>query len=391
MKIKVCYMIGSFAMGGAEGQLLELLRKIDRERFETSLILQSTQGLDRVDGLVADVKSLNIEQHPRGVARGYRASLSLAKVCTLLGELCPDILHAFLPAACIFGAGGRLLTKTPCFISSRRSLVDSYRPNSKLQAIADVMATRASDFVLGNSQAIVNEIVCTDGVPKSRTQVIYNGVDTRRFSPLKRPGMRGEFGWTEHQLVFGMVANFIGYKRHIDFVRAAAMIHVAVPEARFLLVGEDRGEMPAVQKAIAQAGLDSHTRILPGTRTPEEAFAAMDVYICSSETEGFSNVLLEAMAMGLPVIATSVGGNPEALAEGVNGTLVPAHAPELIARAAVELAADPGRLRQWAANSRRRAEERFSLDTMVHAHQDLYTRLTSRKQASTWKRLANRV
>jgi glycosyltransferase involved in cell wall biosynthesis len=391
MKIKVCYMIGSFAVGGAEGQLFEILRKIDRERFEPSVILQSTEGRDRVDGLGIDAKSLDIGKHPRGLVRGYHAFRSLRKFCTYLNELRPDILHAFLPAACIFGAGGRLLTKMPCFISSRRSLVDSYRPNSKLEAIADVIATRTSDFVLGNSQAIIQEVVSLDGVAKSRTQVIYNGVDTQRFSPLKRPGIRNQFGWTQDQLVFGMVANFIGYKRHIDFVRAAALIHAAVPKARFLLVGEDRGEMPAVQKAIAEAGMEPYTRIVRGTRTPELAFAAMDAYVCTSATEGFSNVLLEAMATGLPVIATRVGGNPEAVAEGVNGTLVAPCQPELIADAAVALTRDACRLRRWSDSSRTRAEKLFSLNTMVQAHEELYAQLSSRTQASKWKRLANKV
>jgi glycosyltransferase involved in cell wall biosynthesis len=228
-------------------------------------------------------------------------------------------------------------------------------------------------------------------VPKSRAQVIYNGVDTERFSPAKRPGMRGEFGWSKEHLVLGMVANFLPYKRHLDFVRAAALIHAALPQARFLLVGEDRGEMPAVQKAIQETGLEPYTRIVPGTATPELAFAAMDVYICSSETEGFSNVLLEAMATGLPVIATNVGGNPEAVSEGVNGTLVPAHAPELIARAALELATNLERLQQWSHNSRRNAEELFSLKKMVQAHEELYTRLASQSRTSAWKRLAGRA
>ncbi len=377
-------------MGGAEGQLLELLRKIDRARFEPSLILQATDGIDRVDGLVADVRSLDIGRHPRGLARGYRASRSLERLCAYLGELRPNILHAFLPAACIFGAGGRLLKRAPCFISSRRSLVDCYRPNSRFQAMADVVATRASDFVLGNSQAILQEVIRLDGVPESRTQVIYNGVDTERFSPLKRPGLRGQFGWSEEHVVFGMVANFIPYKRHLDFISAAALIRAAVPQARFLLVGEDRGQTPAVQKAIDEARLSPYVRIVPGTKTPEHAFATMDLYICSSETEGFSNVLLEAMASGLPVIATDVGGNREAVCEGHNGTIVAAHAPEQIANAAIALVSDPERLRMFSQNSRQRAEEMFSLERMVKQHEQLYGELLSRTRTSTWRRLAGR-
>jgi glycosyltransferase involved in cell wall biosynthesis len=392
MKVKVCYLIGTLSTGGAEGQVVELIRGLDRSRFEPSLVLETGGGTERVNGLVPDVKILRPNAKPirATLKRAYHAQLALRSLCSYLSQVRPDILHAFLPGSVIYASGARLFGRAPCTIASRRSLVDGYRPNDRLAAIADVIATRAADFVLGNSEAIIQEVVRLDGVRESRTQVIYNGVDTERFSPLKRPGFRGQFGWGEEHLVFGMVANFIPYKRHLDFVCAADLIRTAIPQARFLLVGQDRGQMPVVQKAIEEAGLAPYVKILPGSKTPELAFAAMDVYICTSETEGFSNVLLEAMATGVPVIATDVGGNREAIAEGVNGTLAPAHAPELIARAALELAATPDRLRKFSENSRSRAEELFSLHKMVQAHEDLYTRLVSQKRTSTWKRLAGR-
>src|SRR6185437_2261586 len=108
-----------------------------------------------------------------------------------------------------------LFTKFPVVIGSRRSLVDCYRPNRRMEALADRVATRASDFVAGNSKAIVDEVVRLDGVPECRTQVIYNGVNAQRFSPATPRAIRTEFGWTKEHLVFGMVANFIPYKRHM--------------------------------------------------------------------------------------------------------------------------------------------------------------------------------
>jgi glycosyltransferase involved in cell wall biosynthesis len=382
MKIKVCYLIGTLSTGGAEGQVVELIRGLDRSRFEPSLVLETGGGTERVNGLVPDVKILRPNRKPirSMLKRAFHAQLALGRLCSHLSVIRPDILHAFLPGSVIYAGGARILRRVPLMIASRRSLVDCYRSNGRLAATADVIATRSADFVLGNSEAIIQEVVRLDGVPKSRAKVIYNGVDTERFSPSKKPGLRGEFSWSEEHMVFGMIANFIPYKRHLDFVHAATLIHRAVSEARFLLVGEDRGEMPAVQKAINEAGLAPYTRILPGTKTPELAFAAMDVYICTSETEGFSNVLLEAMATGLPVVATDVGGNAEAVVEGVNGMLAPAHAPELIACAALELANNPDRLRQFSLRSRNRAEQLFSLKKMVQAHENIYAGLLEEKQ-----------
>ena len=161
----------------------------------------------------------------------------------------------------------------------------------------------------------------------------------------------------------------------------------ALPSARFLLVGADLGQLSAVKRLIAETSLGTEVKILEGTRTPELAFAALDAYICSSETEGFSNVLLEAMASGLPVIATDVGGNREAVADGCSGWLVPSRSPARIAEAAIQLATDPARRREFCRNGRRRAEALFSIDRMVRAHQELYTRLLSQKQQSPWVRL----
>jgi glycosyltransferase involved in cell wall biosynthesis len=382
MKVKVSYLIGTLGTGGAEGQVVELIRRLDRSRFEPSLVLESGDGTERVNGLVSDVRILrpNATLNRAVLKRAYHAQLALRRLCSHLSGIRPDILHAFLPGSVIHASGARLLRRVPCMIASRRSLVDCYRPNGKLAAVADKVATRTADFVLGNSEAIIQEVMRLDGVPASRTLVIYNGVDTERFSPSNRPGLRCEFGWGEEHTVFGMVANFISYKRHLDFVSAAALIHATIPQARFLLVGEDRGQMSSVQNAIDAAGLARYFNILPGTKKPEQAFAAMDVYICTSETEGFSNVLLEAMATGLPVIATDVGGNHEAVAEGVNGILIPARTPQLIAQAAVKLATNPDKLHEFSQQSLRRAENLFSLSRMVHAHQELYSQLVSQKR-----------
>jgi len=389
---KICYFIGSLATGGAEGQLIELIRGLDRDRFEPSVILETEQGTERAAGLVTDLRVLRKQSKPlkSNLKRIYHGVLSLQRLSSHLSEIQPDILHAFLPAACIFSAAARMLGNSRCVISSRRSLVDSYRPNNRLNAAGDFLATRACDFILCNSEAVAREVVELDHVPRSRTAVIYNGVDTKRFSPAQNKCLRSKLGWNESHIVFGMIANFIPYKRHLDFVRAAKIIHASVPNSRFLLVGEDRGEQPVVQRALAESGLADFATIIPGTKAPELAFAAMDVYICTSETEGFPNVLLEAMASALPVVATAVGGNQEAIAVGVTGFIVPPHAPELIAREAVALAMNPDRMPALSHSARRRAEEKFSLESMVRSHEEVYERLLQWELGSPWKRLAAR-
>jgi glycosyltransferase involved in cell wall biosynthesis len=108
---------------------------------------------------------------------------------------------------------------------------------------------------------------------------------------------------------------------------------------------------------------------------PERIFAALDIYICPSDTEGFSNVLLEALACGKPVIATNVGGNPEIIVQSENGFLVPPRSPQAIAEAAEVLICDPGERSLMGLHGRELVKQRFSLERMVAEHEQLYASL----------------
>ncbi len=393
MKTKICYTIYSLSWGGAEGQLIELLRRLDRDLFDPSLILWEGGNLHRVQGLVKDIRVLGIERQISGrlVSREYRAALAFRRLSRCLSEIRPQILHAILSGPCILAAMARVTRLVPCAIHSRRTLVDAYRHKDRIRTIVDSMATKVSDLVIGNCRAIIREMLTLDGVPESRAQLISNGVDTERFSPQVGPSLREELGWQQDNFVFGMVANFLPYKRHLDFVQVAVLIHAVHPNSRFLLAGEDRGEMESARDAIEKAGLAPYTRILPGMKKPERAFAAMDVYLCTSQTEGLSNSLLEAMSSGVPVIATDVGGNREAVADGVTGFILPSQAPETIAKAACELMENPDLLLRLSHNARQRAEELFSMEKMVRAHEQAYMRLLEEKRASNWARLTCRA
>jgi len=395
--VKITYVIGSLATGGAEGQLVELLSKLNPLRWETSLVLFGELHAERAPGVVSQVLSLGIPSNgnSRSCFRGWRTAKAISRLAGYLRRLRPDIVHAFLPAACILAAPAAKLARVPVLIGSRRSLVDCYRNgglparvdrlatracDGNLLALFDRLATRTCDYALGNSLAVTEELVRTDGVRAEHTATIYNGVDRARFKPGNR-SLRQVYGWNDDDVVFGIVANFISYKRHLDFVRAAALIGAKAPHARFIMAGEDRGILPEIRREIAQAGLESRFAIIPGTREPERLYPAMDAYICTSETEGFSNVLLEAAASGLPLIATRVGGNPEIVFPGENGFLVPVARPEDVAQAALTLVDDSTLRRRMGNRSRELVERRFSLETMVRQHELFYERALEARRA----------
>jgi glycosyltransferase involved in cell wall biosynthesis len=374
------YIIGSLSSGGSERQLIELLRRIDRTRFRVSLALFETSTADRATGLVDELFSLQIppRSSSKTIIRAAKVAAAMLRLARYLRRTKPNIVHAILPASCILAASAARLARVRVVIAGRRSMSDCYRTD-KLLTIADYTATRWCHYAVGNSEAIRHELIETDGLPAERVGVIYNGVDAERFRPGNRE-LRRQFGWNDENVVFGIVANFISYKRHSDFIRAAALIAKSNPNARFVMAGEDRGILDDLRRQIHESGLEQSFTIIQGMLDPERLYPALDVYICTSQTEGMSNVLLEAGACGVPLIATHVGGNPEIIIDGNNGFLVPPAAPEAIAAKALLLASNPGLRALMGDRARQRAVTQFSMAAMVQAHETLYGSLLAAKK-----------
>jgi glycosyltransferase involved in cell wall biosynthesis len=371
---KITYVIGSLECGGAERQLLELLRHIDRRRFTPSLVLFDCARAERANGLVEDIFDLKISAHSNSKWRlkTWKFSTTVCKLAGYFNRTEPDIVQAILPASIILTAAAAMCSRIPHMIGCRRSLAGAYR-KAKFLSTVDTRASRKCDVMVGNSLEIVQELQLLDGISPERVLQIPNGVDTDKFRP--GGGVRRRYGWTADHVVFGVVANFLPYKRHIDFVDAAERIFNVNKRARFLMAGGDRGELTAVRTRIAQKHLDGIFQIVPGTTEPEELYHAMDVYICPSETEGLSNVLLEAASSGLPIIATRVGGNPEIVRDGYNGCLVGVHDATAIAEAGLAIANECRVRREMGMRGRQHVISHFSIRSMVRAHEELYEKL----------------
>jgi glycosyltransferase involved in cell wall biosynthesis len=382
-RIKVTYVIPTLGPhGGAEQQMRMLLANIDQERFQPSLILfePSTRGLCPQG---VDLRSLEMHLPPlKTYSPGARQSATaLHRLYWLLRELQPDVVHAFLPASCFLaGIAGRT-AHVPILVGSRRSLIDCYRPHGYLRTQADRLGTRLCHLMIGNSEAVSREIRTFDGVPDHKVVTIYNGVDVERFNPAVPRSYRETCGCHDGDLLIGMIANFINYKRHTEFVAAAALLNAKFSNLRFVLVGSDRGTLPELIKQIERLGLKDRITIVRGGESVEHIYAAMDLYVCSSETEGFSNAILEAMASGKPVVATNVGGNPEAVADNQTGFIVPKGQPEAIAASCARLIADSDLLARMGRQARLRAVSCFSVNRMVRVHERLYDEYLQQRRA----------
>jgi sugar transferase (PEP-CTERM/EpsH1 system associated) len=218
------------------------------------------------------------------------------------------------------------------------------------------------------------------GVPASRIAQIYNGVDTEIFRPARNgreplPAPRFENGGL---FVIGSVGRMQAVKDPLNLVRAFILLLQMLPEARQRLRLAMAGDGPLRAEALnllrSAGALDAAW--LPGNRDDiPNIMRGFDLFVLPSLAEGVSNNLLEAMASGLPVVATRVGGNPELVEEGRTAKLVPPADPEALAHAIRDYVLDPEMSRLHGAAARRIAEQRFALDVMVKNYMDLYDRV----------------
>jgi glycosyltransferase involved in cell wall biosynthesis len=341
------------------------------------LILMEDANAEQARGLIEHCFVLRVPQ--AGSSRWFFRSASMAEAVmraqAYMKHLRSDIVHAFLPGPCILGGMAARLARIPLIIGSRRSLPSQYRAGRWTAGWADTAAFHLAHFNLGNSNAVTREMVRIAGCPASKCGTLRNGVDLQRFRPDLTSPVRQQLGWIEDEVVFGQVANFRPGKRHADFVEMAATLAQRHPQARFILAGADCGTKPSILRQIDACGLGAKIKVLDGCPSPEEVFAALDVYVCTSEAEGFSNAILEAMACAKPVIATSVGGNPEAVQHEHSGFLVPPGDVPAFSQRADTLIADGGLRKTMGMNGRRLAETEFSLAAMVQAYQEIYFNL----------------
>jgi glycosyltransferase involved in cell wall biosynthesis len=267
---------------------------------------------------------------------------------------------------------GRILN-VPMIITSKRAL-GTHQDRNRGWRIFDMASFRFSHYVTVNSKAVGADTIKRDRGHAAKIRLIYNGLNLEAFTTTianKREIREALHLDPNHKIVI-TVANLIPYKGHAELLRAAAMVNKRFANSIFLLVGEDRGIQKGLEQKAQELGLGSHIIFL-GQRTDiPDLMAASDISVLPSHEEGFSNVVLESMAAGLPVVATRVGGNPEAIVDGETGWLVPPKKPKELALKIMDLLHDPEKAKKWGEAGRRRVEQNFSYEKMVAEHIKLY-------------------
>ena len=285
----------------------------------------------------------------------------------------PHIAHFYLPGPYLVGVPVAIAAGTPIKIMSRRSL-SRYQQHWPMAARLERLLHRRMDAFIGNSRAVVNDLV-SEGIPSSKVKLIYNGVEARVSRP-ERAEARRAFGIAPEALVGVMIANLIPYKGHKDLIEGLALVAQSLPSGwRILCAGRDEGLRSKLENLVGARGLKANIQFLGERTDVSTLLAAADFGVLSSLEEGFSNVVLESMAAGLPMIVTNVGGNPEAVLDGETGLVVPPHDPAALGKAILRLAQDSTLRRRLGAAGLLRVRNDFSIESCVDAHERLYEQL----------------
>lgn len=372
---RILFVIGSLAVGGTERQLVLLASWLHARGWNVSVI-----AMEKTGPLVAALEATGVRvidgkyrsERPR-FAKGPLIALSAFRVLfhALAGR--PDVIHSFLPLSNFIGAVAGRLAFVPLVVTSKRAL-GGHQDRQHFWKWIDRLTNALSGRIVANSRAVARDTQLRDGYDASRIMVIPNGLDLSAFDYTSgsRDALRGQLGLSSAEIAIVMVANLIPYKGHLELIQAFSRLASEDGRLRLFLVGRDDGIGAGLVAEAERLGIRERVN-LTGPRADIPLFlSAMDVGVMASHEEGFSNALLEKLAAGLPVVATDVGGNPEAL-EGMPGcVLVRPRDAEDIARG-LRVAIGRSRMDEEGWQLRRRlVRERYSVEAMVEAYEALY-------------------
>jgi glycosyltransferase involved in cell wall biosynthesis len=255
---------------------------------------------------------------------------------------------------------------------SRAGVVATRRTDFGLRSWPSRLKYRRADRVIAVSRAIA-AVVAGSGVDAERIRVVYEGVPDRAPAPGGAEALRA-LGVPPGSPVVGNVAALADHKDHATLIAAADIVRATRPDVRFVIAGEG-ALRPVLEAQVESLGLRTHV-LFAGFRNDLDALLpAFTVFCLSSHMEGLGTSLLDAMAFGLPVVATAAGGIPEAVADGVTGRLVPPRDPKALADALLDVLGHPALRRGYGVAGRERFVSHFSARRMVDETLAVYAEL----------------
>ena len=381
MKPNVLFIIDSFEQGGSERQALQLLRQL----HESGQCRVRLACLQRRGSLQVEAEKLGLgEINEYALTSFYDRNFltQIRRLVRYLKENQIDVVHTHCFYTNVFGMTGAFLAGVPARITSKGE-TDGFR--TPMQKRVERIAFRLAHRVVANCLVVQNQLI-REGVNPKRIIQHYNGLDLERMkvSPgLTRAAALKRFGLPEDRRLISIVANLHNpVKDHPMFLRAAAQVRAAVPDAAFVIAGE--GDLqPQLQELANELGIARDVHFIGRCDEVPSLLFASHIGVLSSKAEGFANAILEYMCAGLPVVATDVGGVREAIVEGQTGYIVPSGDHEAMARRLIQVLTNDEEARLMGALGRNVVAEKFSSEFHLQNTLELYDELLNHKSPAS--------
>lgn len=362
---RILHAVDSLAFGGTELVSAALIERTGGQ-FEHAVCSLRGSAPTSTGG-----PSLTVPVTFLGKRSGHDWGLAL-RIARLCRSLRPDVVHA-RNWGTIDAVIGARLAGVPVVIQSEhgRAMDDLDGLHARRIRVRRLLAPFIDSHVVVSTH-LERWLIERVRVRPEKVRVVRNGVDVMRFKPLEqRERVRAEHGYRREDLVFGAVGRLSAVKDHRTLLEAFHLLAMRDPRSRLLLVGEG-SERAFLEAEVRQRGLADRVRLVGYREDVGQMLGIMDVFVQPSLMEGMSNAMLEAMAVGLPIVATAVGGNPEMVESGVGGLLVPPSTPDALADAMLSYCANDQARSAHGAAARARAENEFPLDKMVAGYISAY-------------------
>jgi len=369
--LKILIVSTSLAYGGAETQLVRVATRLKARGWEVRV-----GSLTLPKAYVEELETAGIPVFSLDIRRKLPDPRPILRLARFIREWRPHIVHSHMVHANLLARLVRLLAPFPILICSARSVKEGNRLRELLYRLTDPFC----DLTTHVCQAGLERYVRIGAVPRHKIRYVPNGVDTAHFKPdLEiRFELRRELG-LENLFIWLAAGRFDPPKDYPSLIRAFARVVAKEPNTVLLIAG-DGPLRSSVEELVRELRLEGNVRFLGIRRDMPQLMNAADAYVMSSAWEGMANVLLEASATGLPIVATDVGGNGEIVLNGETGFLVPPKDPDKLAQAMLRLMSLPQDERKhMGERARRYIEDNFALERIVDRWEQLYHELLSRK------------
>lgn len=366
-KTRVLFLVLEMDLGGLQRLVSLLIDKIDKKRFEPYIACLDRGGVFFEQATRASAGSYILGRKP-----GLFDRHLFFQLLNVVKQNKIDIIHSHNGCSSYAALTGRLAGVKGIIHTDHGRLV----PDKKSAILEDRVSAMLMNRFIGVSAELSEYLMSTLRISGKKVRTVINGVDDQTFCPLKpedRLARRAQLGIAPGDKVIGTVCRLDPIK-NLDFMIACMPAIVRnVPGAKLVIAGDGPERASLIAKAES-LGVSSSVRFLGLRRDTEKIMPALDIYACTSLSEGTSMTILEAMACGLPVVASAVGGNVR-LIDRTSGVLFPLGDSEMFVDAVTSLLLNESASVELGHQGRRKVEAEFGLERMVRTYEELYAEL----------------